>query len=101
MELKALEEKGEIHHLKLKETYPLQNQHIAIRELRGEKVRSYTPDFVYCVYEKDDVRRVAVETKGRMEPVHSLRLSCFQALYPWIDLKVVRQNKRKKRRKAK
>jgi hypothetical protein len=99
--LRQQQEDGLIYDLLTKETFPLQNPHIAIKELRGPKVRTYTPDFTYKVRDEKGIRTIAIETKGRMEPVHSLRMSCFEAIYPWIELKVIRQNKRKKRRKAK
>ena len=89
------EEAGEIQDLKTHVAFPLRNETVKIRELRGDKVRTYTADFVF----KENGKVVVVETKGRMEPVHSLRLSVFKALYPEIELRVVRQKKRKTRRK--
>lgn len=95
LQLKDRQSQGEITELKCHPPYRLQNKHVAVRELRGDKVRTYTPDFTYV--ENGSV--IAVDTKGRL--MDSLRLSVFKALYPNIELLVVKQGKRKKRKKVK
>ena len=101
-ELKLMEVAREIFHLRCHVSFPLQNDQIAIRELRGDKIRTYTPDFIYVVKrdepgpDGENYQRVAEETKGIMTGAASLRLSCFKAFYPDIDLRVIKQRPRKK-----
>ena len=100
-ELKAREDAGEIQNLQCQVSYPLQYETpevcLYVRELRGPKVRTYTPDFVF----EEEGKTVVVEAKGRMLAHHSLRLSIFETLYPELELRVIRQGKRKKRKKKK
>lgn len=101
-ELKWLEIAGEIHNLQTHVKFLLENGDVKVRELRGSKIRSYTVDFLYA--EQTDspeapYRLVAEDTKGITTPVASLRISIFKALYPHIDMRVIKQKKRRRRRK--
>jgi hypothetical protein len=95
--LKMREKVGEIAGLRTHVTLPLSNKLVSIRELRGQKVRSYTPDFFFLEKDEDGefTKGVVVDTKGITTPVASLRLSVFKALYPQLELRIEKQAKRR------
>lgn len=103
-ELKVMQEEGEIFQLRCHVPFLLQDEEagIYIRELRGKKVRTYTPDFIYLVVAGEGAthyfRSIAEDTKGRTTPAASLRMSVFRALYPDIEHRVIKPPKRKKKK---
>jgi len=107
-ELLLLEQAGLIYKLKRQEAFPLENEAVCIRELRGNNTRKYTADFSYLEKTnstnnlhqsvkvvEETIVKVVEETKGRMLAIDSLRISIFKALYPNIDFRLIKQKKRR------
>lgn len=103
--LKQKEKDNEIYELRTHLSFPLERGGVKVAEIRGSKVRTYTPDFVYLEPldgpERHGWQRIAEDTKGVMTQAASLRMSIFKALYPEIELRVIKQGKRRNYRKKK
>lgn len=93
-------QRGEIVELEHEVVFKLEGQGIRIQELRwgGRETREYTADATYREVSNPDIL-IVEEAKGRMMGEASLRLSVFKALYPEHELRIVKQNAKRKRRK--
>lgn len=100
IELKLLEKAKEIYHLKTHVSFPLERGEVRVTEMRGNKVRIYTVDFAYLepkLGESGGWQRVVEDTKGVRTGESSLRMSIFKALYPEIELRVIKQRRLRRR----
>jgi len=58
-------------------------------KVHGQHICDFVVDFK--VYKSDGGHGYYVETKGAETPVYKLKLKLFRALYPEVDLRIVKQ----------
>lgn len=95
-ELKILQAAGKISSLECHVEFPLERGDIKVKQIRSDKVRTYTADFLYYEDRGGKWRTVVEDTKGRMTPIASLRMSVFKALYPQFVVLIVQRGKKPK-----
>lgn len=78
LELKLLQEAGEIHDLELQVSFPLM--------INGRKICSYRSDFTYKVQNE---KMIVEDVKGYKTPVYRLKKKMFEACYPWLSIKEI------------
>lgn len=88
IQLKTLQESGQIYELKLEVPFPL--------EANGIKIGKYTADFTHKRIVDDKL--IVTEAKGYATDIYKLRIKVFKALYPDLPfVEVGRKGKNKKR----